>query len=101
MDKMTRNIIIVLAVLVVLTPIGLIASGETFGEWNAQVLKEKIGYLPSGFGSLSGMWNAPMAEYGIPGLGNATVGYLLSAIVGVLICVGALYVFGKLVVKNE
>jgi cobalt/nickel transport protein len=101
MDKITRNIIIVLAVLIVLTPLGLLATGETFGEWNLEELKEKIGYVPSGLGGLAPLWNAPLADYGFPGLGNASVGYVLSAIIGVLICVGILYLVGKVVVKNE
>ncbi len=101
MDKMTRNIIIVLAVLIVLTPLGLLATGDTFGEWSVEELKEKIGYVPPGLGGLAPLWNAPLADYGVPGLGNASVGYVLSAIIGVLICAGILYLVGKVVVKNE
>ena len=105
MDKMTRNIIIVLAVLVILTPLGLIAAGETFGEWGTDFLKEKLGYVPSGLQGLSGIWNAPMPDYGISGLGNTTigsvVGYIASAFVGVIICIGVLYLLGRLVTKND
>jgi hypothetical protein len=105
MDKTTRNIIIVLAVLVILTPLGLIATGETFGEWGTEEIKDKIGYVPSGLEGLSGFWSAPMPDYGIPGLEGTTVGavvgYIFSAIVGVLVCVGVLYLVGKLVAKND
>jgi hypothetical protein len=105
MDKTTRNIIIILAVLVVLTPLGLIASGDTFGEWSLRGLKDKIGYIPSGMGGLSHLWNAPMPDYGIPGMGDTTVGgaigYVISAVVGVLISVGAVYLLGRLVAKND
>ena len=101
MDKLTRNILVVLAVLIVLTPLGLLATGETFGEWSNEVIKEKLGYVPSGLQGISGLWNAPLADYGIPGLGNASVGYALSAAIGILVCVGILYLLGKVVVKNE
>ncbi len=101
MDKTTRNIIIILAVLVVLTPLGLLATGDTFGEWSLQELKEKVGYTPPGMGSLSGLWNAPLADYGIPGLGNASVGYVASAIIGIIICVAGVYLLGKLMVKKD
>jgi hypothetical protein len=105
MDKTTRNIIIILAVLVVLTPLGLIARGDTFGEWSLQGLKDKVGYVPSGMGGLSHLWNAPMPDYGIPGIGDTSVGgvigYVLSAVVGVLACVGAVYLLGRLVAKND
>jgi cobalt/nickel transport protein len=105
MDKTTRNIIIILAVLIILTPLGLVASGETFGEWSLQGLKDKIGHVPSGMSGLSNLWNAPMADYGIPGIGDTTagavIGYLISAIVGVLICVGAVYLLGRLMARND
>jgi hypothetical protein len=105
MDKTTRNIIIVLAVLIILTPLGLIATGETFGEWSNEAIKEKFGYVPPGLEGLSGVWSAPMPDYGIPGLEGTSVGaaagYVLSAVVGVVVCVGALYLFGKLVAKND
>jgi cobalt/nickel transport protein len=88
-----------------LTPLGLIASGDTFGEWSMQGLKEKIGYTPSGMSGLSHLWDAPMSDYGIPGIGGTTmgavVGYLVSAVVGVLICLGVVYLLGKLVAGND
>ncbi len=105
MDKMTRNIIIVLAALIVLTPLGLLATGETFGEWSVEELKEKVGYVPAGLEGLSGIWSAPLPDYGIPGLGNtsvgAAVGYVASAVLGVVVCVGALYLLGKLIARND
>ena len=105
MDKNLRNTIILLATLVVLTPLGLIASGSAFGEWNLEALKEKIGYVPSGLSGSSQLWSAPMRDYGISGLGNTTVGtvtgYVISAVVGVLICAGAMYLLGKLAARND
>ena len=105
MDKKLRNTIILLAVLVVLTPLGLIASGTAFGEWSIEELKEKIGYVPSGLGGLYHLWNAPLQDYGIPTLGSSTigtiVGYVISAVVGVLICAGVMYALGKLAARND
>ncbi|BAI61159.1 conserved hypothetical protein [Methanocella paludicola SANAE] len=105
MDKLTRNILIVLALLILLTPLGLLAAGETFGEWSLEGLKERIGYVPPGMSGLSQLWNAPMPDYGIPGLGDTTIGgtigYVVSAVVGVLVCIGAVYLLGKLVAKND
>jgi cobalt/nickel transport protein len=46
-----------------------------------------------------------MRDYGISGLGNTTVGtvtgYVISAVVGVLICAGAMYLLGKLAARND
>ncbi len=61
----------ILGVLIVLTPIGLILGGETFGE-----------------NATSTLWNAPMADYGIPGVSTTIgtmLGYVASAIVGVAV----------------
>lgn len=87
MDKTTRNLLIILAILVILTPIGLILGGVTFGEETT-----------------SSLWNAPLSDYGLPGnntpLGTVA-GYVVSAVIGVAICGGALYLLGKIVAKND
>lgn len=104
MDKFLRNTLIVLALLVILTPLGLISTGETFGEWGTDELKEKIGYVPSGLESLSSLWGAPMSDYGFPGNDTTVgmiVGYIVSAIIGVILAGGALYVLGKATIKND
>ena len=38
MDKTTRNLIVGLAALIILAPLGLLAVGETFGEWGNEEL---------------------------------------------------------------
>ncbi|MCD1295252.1 cobalamin biosynthesis protein [Methanocella sp. CWC-04] len=105
MDKTLRNLIIALAILIILVPLGLIATGETFGEWGSEELEEKIGYLPSGLEELSSFWNyAPLPDYGFADNDTtvgAIIGYILSAVVGVILCGGTIYVIGKLVAKNE
>lgn len=87
MDKSTRNMLILLAALVVLSPLGLIYAGETFGESTS-----------------SAIWNVPLANYGIPGATTpfgVAAGYVLSAMIGVAVCGGAIYVLGKMVAKND
>jgi cobalt/nickel transport protein len=105
MDRSTKLIIAALIVLVIFTPLGLLAVGETFGEWGTEYFEEKLGYVPPGLEGLSSIWGAPMPDYGIPGLGDTTVGaaagYIASAIIGSVVCVGAIYVLGKLVVKDS
>lgn len=67
MDKTTRNLIIGLVALIILAPLGLLAVGETFGEWGNEDLEEKIGYVPSGLEEFSSLWSAPMPDYTLPG----------------------------------
>ncbi|MDM7934537.1 MAG: PDGLE domain-containing protein [Methanothrix sp.] len=103
MDRTVRNLAIGLIALVVLAPLGLLAVGETFGEWGTEELKEKIGYVPRGLEQLSSLWTAPIPDYAFPGdesQTEAVAAYILSAIIGVVICGGVLYLIGKSVVRE-
>jgi len=103
MDKTIRNLAIGLAVLVVFVPLGLLAVGETFGEWGAEELQEKLGFVPPGLEELAPMWSAPLPDYALPGDESETgmvAAYYLSAAIGVLVCAGLLYVVGKKVAKD-
>jgi len=105
MDKLVKYLLIGMAALIVLTPIGLVATGTAYGEWGGDELQEKLGYIPSGLSSLADLWHAPLPDYGLPGQGDTladmTPGYLISAIVGVVICGGVLYIGGKALIKNK
>ncbi|MDP4147667.1 MAG: cobalt transporter CbiM, partial [Bacillota bacterium] len=70
-----------MAVIVLLCPLGLIAGGSAWGEWRAEELKSLVGYIPQGIQN-GFKHNSIMANYGLSGM-PANVGYLLSAIVGV------------------
>lgn len=104
MDKTTRNLIVGLAALIILAPLGLLAVGETFGEWGNEELEEKIGYVPEGLEELSSLWSAPMPDYALPGMGDsmtaAFAAYILSAVIGVIIGGGLLYILGKRIAKD-
>ncbi len=77
-----------LALLLLLTPLGALAPGTAWGEWSGAQLKVALGYVPGDLGRLSGTWDAAMAGYATPGVGNTFVGYLLAGIVGVVLVVG-------------
>ncbi len=104
MDKMLRNFAIGLVLLIILAPLGLLAVGETFGEWGSEELKEKLGYVPNGLEQLSSLWSAPLPDYAFPGgepsESMAAAAYILSAVIGVLVCGGLLYFVGKKVAKD-
>ena len=103
MDKIVRNFAIGLVVLVILAPLGLLAVGETFGEWSNEEIKEKLGFVPPGLERLSSFWSAPLPDYAFPNdesQNGAIAAYILSGILGMLICGGLLYYAGKKVAKN-
>jgi hypothetical protein len=104
MEKIVRSLAIGLVLLIILTPLGLLAVGETFGEWSVEEVEEKLGFVPPGLEQLSSLWGAPLPDYAIPGSGDSmtvsAAAYILSAVVGVAICGGLLYFVGKKVAKD-
>ena len=103
MDKIIKNFAIGLVALIILAPLGLLAVGETFGEWGPEEVEEKLGFVPIGLEHLSSLWSAPMPDYALPGGGDtmtvAASAYILSAVIGVIVCGGLLYLVGKRIAK--
>jgi len=83
-----------LIVLVVASPIGLLAPGTAWGEWGTEELTQLgLGAIPAGLQQLSSLWGAPLADYELPGLGNANLGYVLSAVLGVVVTAVVVWLF--------
>lgn len=98
--KKWRVLWIALAVLVVIAPIGLLAPGTAWGEWGASELTSLgLKFVPQGMEKLSALWSAPMPDYDIPGLGNVGAAYILSAVVGILLIIGLVWLFSLLVTR--
>jgi hypothetical protein len=104
MDKLVRNLAIGLGLLIILAPLGLLAVGETFGEWSMEEVQEKLGFVPPGLEQLSSLWSAPLPDYAFPGGGESmtvsAAAYIISAVLGVFICGGILYFVGKRVAHD-
>ena len=103
MDKIIKNFAKGLVVLIILAPLGLLAVGETFGEWSNEEIAEKLGFVPPGLERLSSLWGAHLADYAFPNDDSGTgaiAAYILSGILGVAICGGLLYYVGKKIAKD-
>ncbi len=87
-----------LGVLVVASPLGLLAPGTAWGEWGVEELT-KLGLksIPAGLAKLSSLWGAPLADYDLPALGNTNAGYILSALVGILLVGIVVWLFTLLI----
>jgi cobalt/nickel transport system permease protein len=86
-----------LVVLIVASPMGLLAPGTAWGEWGTQQLSAMgLSAIPAGLRELSGLWGAPMAGYDLPALGNANLGYLLSAFLGIVLVILIVWLFTRL-----
>ena len=82
---------ILAAVLIVLTPIGLLATGTAWGEWGVDEMAtlvsggKQLGYTPAGMQGGFEL-SALFPDYSMAGLPDWT-GYILSAVVGVALLV--------------
>jgi cobalt/nickel transport system permease protein len=78
---------IALGVAAILSPVGLLATGDAWGEWDAEGFAQATGlhyvphYIAHGFS-----WNAMLPDYSMRGLPSA-VGYILCAIIGVAVLI--------------
>jgi cobalt/nickel transport system permease protein len=81
-----KGLWVALAVFIVATPLGLLAPGTAWGEWGAEELSAiGLSFIPQGLEQLGNLWSAPMPDYDLPALGNASLAYIISAIVGIFI----------------
>jgi cobalt/nickel transport system permease protein len=89
-----------LLVLMVASPLGLLAPGTAWGEWGTQQLRARgLATIPAGLQQLSGLWGAPLAGYRLSSLGNASLGYILSAALGILVIAIVVWLFSLLVAR--
>jgi cobalt/nickel transport system permease protein len=91
-----------LAVLVVATPLGLLAPGTAWGEWGSDEFASLgLNFVPQGLKQLESLWGAPLAGYELPALGNTNLGYILSAIVGIALVALVTWLLTRLVAGNR
>lgn len=89
-----------IGVLILLTPIGALAPGTAWGEWGSKELKVAIGYAPANLERLGGLWRSAMPGYATPGISNALLGYLITAVVGTALTVGVAFAVGALLARR-
>lgn len=95
---------IAIGILILLTPLGLLTGWSAWGEWTSAGLKDLVGYVPEGFQHLEGLWHAALPRYGLPGWKGplwSSLGYVLSALLGVLAVVALSFLLGKLLSSRE
>jgi cobalt/nickel transport system permease protein len=86
--------------MIVLSPLGLLASGTAWGEWEGEELKKALGFIPAGLERLSGTWtHVLLPDYSLPGVEgfwSSAALYIFSALLGVGIICLFTYLFGRL-----
>jgi len=92
-----RLTLLVIALVVVLSPLGLLATGSAWGEWGSEEVAEQIGYVPRGLQELEGLWSAPLPDYALPWMSESAsfaeqaLAYILSAVVGIALIFAATF----------
>lgn len=100
-----------LAVLIILSPLGLLLpehfkAGDAWGEWGSDTIKDLVGYIPQGLEKLSSLWSAPIPDYAFKGweekpLASLSIAYIVSAVVGILLCVLVIFILSRFLSKRK
>ena len=108
--KITTKFWIGLGALVVLSPLGLLLpehfkAGSAWGEWGIEEIQNLVGYIPAGFKKLANLWSAPFPDYAFKGWEGKpwaflSFSYILSAVIGVVVCIGIVLLLGKFLSKK-
>jgi cobalt/nickel transport system permease protein len=92
-----RWALIGLAVMICLTPLGLLAPGGAFGEdapASLDLARYHLSAVPSGLNTFSSFWShAVLGGYGFHGGDHPVIGYLVSALLGILIIAAFCFAF--------
>ena len=84
MGKIIAPVAGLIGVLIVATPLGLLAEGDAWGEWGVEDIADMVGYTPAGMEGWE--WSALLPDYSMAGLPDVA-GYILSAVIGVALLV--------------
>lgn len=87
--------------LVLLTPLGVLAPGTAWGEWSAAQLKSALGYAPAGLQRLGSTWTALVPGYAPAFIRDPLAGYLVAAVIGSAIVVGGAWLLGRLLARRD
>jgi cobalt/nickel transport protein len=93
---------IALIVLAVLSPLGLLAIGGAWGEWDLDTIREIAGYAPEGMQKTEDSKpEAPLPDYEVPGLAGgwwqSALGTVISALIGGAATAVCVVIIGRLV----
>ncbi|MHB1652873.1 MAG: cobalt transporter CbiM [Desulfitobacteriaceae bacterium] len=101
-----RKLVLGLLFLALLTPLGLLASGTAWGEWNLGEIHSQFGFIPSGMAKLNDLWQyAFLRDYGRAEIGHTfwqqALVYLVSAFFGLLLIGLLAFTFQRIFRKGQ
>lgn len=105
----TRKMWVVVALLMILSPLGLLAAGTAWGEWGAEEFADPVARqaiteaslgasapeaTPAGLDWWSQLWEAPIPDYAVPFISQEQVGYIFSALMGTGLVILTMLLYG-------
>jgi len=109
LNKLQKKILIILLLLCLITPVGILFpvffnTGDAWGEWSAQTVKELVGYVPKGLSKYSDVWKAPLPEYSVNREDSSVVHksgyYLVSGIIGATVTYIIMLIISRIIIRN-
>ncbi len=109
MNKLQKKILFILILLCLITPVGIMLpayfnTGDAWGEWSAQTVKELVGYVPKGLAKYSDIWKAPIPDYSVNGKDASIVHrsgyYMVSGIIGATVTYIVMLLISGLILRN-
>jgi cobalt/nickel transport protein len=95
-----------LGMMALLSPVGILVPAMfhaqgAWAEWDAQTLKQLVGYVPKGIKKYTGVWKPLIPDYNLFGEHASVVAqvfsYILASIIGVILVSIAVYALSRLV----
>jgi hypothetical protein len=84
MSQNKKYLFAFILILIILTPLGLIAQGPAWGEWSVDEIRSMIGYVPQSIENTKPLIGAIIPDYEISGVG-AIASTWISAVFGALL----------------
>lgn len=97
---------ILVVLLALLSPLGLLAIGTAWGEWDIESLAGRIGFEPAGMKRVAESGpRAPIPDYEIPGLSGSPIrvgiGTIVSALLGAAATAGAIVLISRMIIHGR
>lgn len=106
----TRKLWLGIGILALLSPLGILipkwfGAEGAWGEWGFDEIEKAAGFVPEGMKRIGEIWKAPLPDYALPvaskGPAIESFGYVLSAIIGIMLITGVMYIITKLLGRGE
>lgn len=108
--NITKKLWLGIGILALMSPLGIIipkwfGAEGAWGEWGLDAIEKAAGFVPEGMKRIAEIWKAPLPDYALPiqnkGLAIESFGYILSAIIGVILIACVMYLITKLLGRRE